>query len=114
MSKIAELQKSKKHIIVEIIEYIPDTVVSKTILRKTTGNVTVSSFALGEELAERRSPYDNYIQIIDGTAEVIINEIKYTLTLGEGIVIPANTPYCFNANEQFKVISTVIKSMLDE
>ena len=112
MPEPTELEKSKTHVLVEIIEYIPNTVVSKTILRKTTGNVTVSSFALGEELAERSSPYDNYIQIIDGAAEVIIKEKKYILKLGEGIVIPANTPYCFNANEQFKVISTVIKSLL--
>ena len=64
--------------------------VSKTIIKKTTGNVTVSSFASGEELAEKTSPFDNYIQIIDGTAELIINEKTYTLKLGEGIVIPAH------------------------
>ena len=105
-----ELEKSKIHIIVEIIEYIPNAVVSKTIIKKTTGNVTVSSFDAGEELAEKISPFDNYVQIIDGTAEVVINEKKYTLKLGEGIIIPAHSKHCFNANEQFKMISTVIKS----
>ena len=114
MQEIKELEKAKCYVIVEIIEYIPNAVVSKTILKKTTGNVTVSSFALGEEQAERSSPYDNYIQIIDGAAEVIIKEKKYNLKLGEGIVIPANSPYCFNANEQFKMISTVIKSAVDD
>jgi quercetin dioxygenase-like cupin family protein len=107
---IPELEKSKVHIIVEIIEYIPNSVVSKTIIKKTTGNITVSSFALGEELAEKTSPFDNYIQIIDGSAEVIINEKKYKLKLGEGIIIPAHAPHCFNANEQFKMICTIIKS----
>jgi quercetin dioxygenase-like cupin family protein len=107
---IPELEKSKVHIVVEIIEYVPNAVVSKTIIKKTTGNITVSSFALGEELAEKTSPFDNYIQIIDGKAEVIINEKKYELRLGEGIIIPANAPHCFNANEQFKMISTIIKS----
>jgi quercetin dioxygenase-like cupin family protein len=107
---IPELEKSKAHIIVEIIEYIPNSVVSKTIIKKTTGNITVSSFAVGEELAEKTSPFDNYIQIIDGSAEVIINEKKYKLKLGEGIIIPAHAPHCFNANEQFKMICTIIKS----
>jgi len=107
------VEKDKIFIIVEIIEYLPDTIVSKTIIKKTTGNVTVSSFAVGEELAEKTSPYDNYIQIIDGTAEVIINEIKYSLKLGEGIVIPANTAHCFNAKEQFKMICTIIKSVMN-
>lgn len=62
----------------------------------------------------KKSPYDNYIQIIDGEAEVIINEKSYKLKLGEGIVIPANAPHCFNANEQFKMISTVIKSETED
>ncbi|HEY4876799.1 MAG TPA: cupin domain-containing protein [Puia sp.] len=106
----AELEKLKVHIVVEIIEYVPHAVLSKTIIKKTTGNITVSSFALGEELAEKTSPFDNYIQIIDGSAEVIINEKKYKLRLGEGIIIPAHAPHCFNANEQFKMISTIIKS----
>jgi quercetin dioxygenase-like cupin family protein len=105
-----EVVKSKVHIIVEIIEYVPNAVVSKTIIKKTTGNVTVTSFDTGEELAEKTSPFDSYIQIIDGTAEVVIDKQKYQLKLGNGIIIPAHTPHCFNANEQFKMISTVIKS----
>ena len=106
----SEIEKSKAHIIVEIIQYIPNAVVSKTIIKKTTGNITVSSFDAGEELGEKISPFDNYIQIIDGTAEVTIDQKKFKLKLGEGIVIPAHSKHCFNANEQFKMISTIIKS----
>jgi quercetin dioxygenase-like cupin family protein len=109
-----ELEKSKAHIIVEIIEYMANAVVSKTIIKKTTGNITVSSFDAGEELAEKFSPFDTYIQIIDGTAELIINEKKYNLCLGEGIVIPAHTRHNFNAKEQFKMLSTIIKSGYEE
>lgn len=106
----SEIAKSKVHIIVEIIEYVPNAVVSKTIIKKTTGNVTVTSFDTGEELAEKTSPFDIFVQIIDGTAEVVINEKDYLLRSGDGIIIPAHSPHCFNANEQFKMISTVIKS----
>jgi quercetin dioxygenase-like cupin family protein len=109
-----ELEKSKAHIIVEIIEYVPNAVVSKTIIKKTTGTVTVSSFDTGEELAEKISPFDSYVQIIDGAAEVIIDDKKHMLGLGEGIIIPAHTSHCFNANEQFKMISTTIKSGYEE
>lgn len=105
-----EVEKAKIHIIVEIIEYIPNSVLSRTIIKKTTGNVTVSSFAAGEELAEKTSPFDNFIQIIDGAAEITIDGKVYKLKLGQGIVIPAHSTHCFNANEQFKMISTVIKS----
>lgn len=105
-----ELEKSKAHIIVEILEYIPNAVLSKTIIKKTTGNITVSSFDAGEELAEKTSPFDTFIQIIDGAAEVTLKDQKYKLRLGEGIIIPAHATHCFNANEQFKMISTMIKS----
>lgn len=76
--------------------------------------MTVSSFAVGEELAEKTSPFDTYIQVIDGTAEIIIDEKKYQLKLGNGIVIPAHASHGFNAHEQFKMISTVIKSGYEE
>lgn len=105
-----EITKSKPHIIVEITEYIPHSVVSKTILNKTTGNITVSSFDIGEELAEKILAFDTYVQIIDGAADVVIKEKRYHLKLGEGIIIPAHQKHCFYAKEQFKMISTMIKS----
>ena len=106
----AELEKSVSHIIVEIIEYVPNAVVSKTIIKKSTGNITAMSFAEGEELGLKITPFDTFVQIIDGSAELTINEKIHNLKLGEGIIIPAHAPHCFNANEQFKMISTVIKS----
>lgn len=105
-----ELEKSKSHIIIEIIEYMTNAVVTKTIIKRATGNITVTSFDAGEELAEKLSPFDTYIQIIDGTAELTIDKKLFKLKLGEGIIIPAHARHNFNANEQFKMISTVIKS----
>jgi quercetin dioxygenase-like cupin family protein len=105
-----ELKKAIPHIIVEIIEYVPNAIVSKTIIRKTTGNVTASSLDAGEELAESTLQFDNYIQIIHGAAQLRINDKTYKLRLGEGITIPAHAKHCFTATEQFKMISTVIKS----
>jgi quercetin dioxygenase-like cupin family protein len=105
-----ELKKAAAHIIIEIIEYMPNAVVTKTIIKRSTGNITVTSFDAGEELAEKFSPFDTYIQIIDGTAELIIDKKLFKLKLGEGIIIPAHARHNFNANEQFKMISTVIKS----
>jgi quercetin dioxygenase-like cupin family protein len=105
-----ELEKSKPHIIVEILEYVPNSILIKTIIKKTTGNIMVTAVDAGEELAEKISPFDTFIQIIDGAAQVEIRDKKYKLRLGEGIIIPANSSHCFNANEQFKMISTIIKS----
>jgi len=105
-----EIEKAKAHIVVALIEYIPNAVVSKTIIKKTTGNITATSFDIGEELGDKISPFDTYVQIIDGTAEVIINDRQLHLSLGEGIIIPAHSKHSFNANEQFKMLTTVIKS----
>ena len=106
----SEIEKSKSHIIVEIIEYVPNAVVSKTIIKKSTGNVTAMSFDEGEELCEKTIPFDTYVQIIHGKAQVTIEKKKHLLELGCGIIIPAHSLHYFNANEQFKMITTVIKS----
>ncbi|RFM30627.1 cupin domain-containing protein [Deminuibacter soli] len=106
----SEITKAKEFIIVEIIEYIPNSVVSKTILRKSTGNVTLMSFDSGEGLAEKISPFDTFIQVIEGRAEVIIEGISKELVPGQGMVIPAHKWNLINANERFKMISTIIKS----
>ena len=108
-----ELDKGVEYIVVEIIEYVPNAVLSRTIIKKASGNVTVSSVDAGEELSEKSTPYDNFIQIIDGTAELYLDKKKHTLKLGTGIVIPAHTVHSFNASEQFKMISTIIKSGYD-
>jgi quercetin dioxygenase-like cupin family protein len=105
-----EVEKLKPHIIIEIIQYVPHAVLSKTIIKKTTGNVTVFSFDAGEEIAEKISPFDTFIQVIDGTANILIKDVKYKLELGEGIIIPAHAKHNFNADKQFKMISTIIKS----
>ena len=105
-----EVDKGTVHIVVELIEYIPNAVLSKTIIKKLTGNVTVSSFDAGEELDEKKSPFDTYVQIIDGAAEVTINTKQFIMKIGDGIIIPAHSNHHFNANQQFKMISTVIKS----
>ncbi|WP_231481182.1 cupin domain-containing protein [Sediminibacter sp. Hel_I_10] len=109
-----EQEKSKTFIILEIIEYIPNAVVIKTIIKKTTGNVTVSSFDSGEALAERTSPFDTFIQVIDGKAEVVIDGRSNVLDTGAAIIIPAHSSNIIKATTRFKIISTVIKSGYEE
>ena len=106
----SDIENSRTHILIEIIEYVPNSVVTKTIIRKTTGNVTIVAIDTGEALAEKISPFDTFIQIIEGKAEVVINSKSNILDTGEGIIIPAHTSNNVKANERFKMISTIIKS----
>lgn len=105
-----QLEKAKTHIIVEIIEYIPNSVVIKTIIEKSTGNITAVSIDSGEVLSEKTSPFDTFIQIIDGEAMVLIDDSEHKLSVGESIIIPAHTRNIIEAKVRFKMISTVIKS----
>ncbi len=103
-------EKSKGVIIVEIIEYVPNAVLSKTIIKKMTGNISIMSLDMGEGLTEKTSPFDTFAQIIDGRAEIVIDGVSNLLEAGEGIILPAHRPNIFRANERFKMILTVIKS----
>jgi quercetin dioxygenase-like cupin family protein len=105
-----EVEKSKAHITVEIIEYVHNSVVIKTILKKSTGNVSVMSFDSGEGLIEKTSPFDTFVQIIEGKAEIVIRGISNFLITGQSIVIPAHAANFVKPNGRFKMIQTVIKN----
>jgi len=108
--EILDIEKSKTFIIVEIIEYVPNSVVIKTIIKKTTGNVSVVSIDSGEMLSEKNSPFDSFIQVIDGKAEIEIDGKNNMLEIGESIIIPAHSRHTIKATVRFKMISTIIKS----
>lgn len=104
------MTEKKEHVISETIEYLPQAIVCKTILNKITGYITATSLDEGIQIGEQRSHYDKYVQIIDGSADLTIDKTFFRLINGQGILIPANSNYLFNANEPFKMITTVIKS----
>jgi quercetin dioxygenase-like cupin family protein len=86
---------------VEIIEYVTNAVVIKTIIKKSTGNISVMSFDNGEGLTEKTTPFDTFAQIIDGKAEIVISGISHLLLTGQSIVIPAHAPNFVNPNGRF-------------
>jgi len=109
-----ELEKSQAFVIVEILGYLPNSVLIKTIVRKTTGNVTAVSFDTGAAIKEKSSPFDTLIQIIEGTGEIVIGGRASSLKTGQSIIIPAHARNSIKALERFKMISTVIKSGYEE
>jgi len=108
--EILEIEKGKVHITVEIIEYLLNSVVIKTILKKSTGNISVMSFDSGEGLTEKTTPFDTFIQIIEGQAEIVISGVSHILATGASIVIPAHASNFVKPNGRFKMVLTVIKS----
>jgi quercetin dioxygenase-like cupin family protein len=105
-----EVEKAKAHIVVEIIEYVANSVVIKSIIKKSTGSISAVSFDAGEALTEKIIPFDSFVQIIDGKAEIVIDGNSNFLVTGQSIIIPAHTSNIVRAKERFKMISTIIKS----
>ena len=108
--KDGEIEKGTSHIIVELIEYEQNAIVSKSIMKKTTGSINALAFEQGEGLNEKISPFDSYAQIIDGSAIIEVDGKAITLKVGEGILIPAHKASHVKPNGRFKLLLTEIKS----
>lgn len=87
----------------KLVEYQEGSVVSKEIIKKETGTVTVFAFDKNEGLSEHTAPFDAMVQVIDGTLELTIDGELFTLTKGNMIIMPANIPHALHAKERFKM-----------
>ena len=96
--------------LVELIEYSKDSIVSKTLLDKTAGTITLFAFDQGQKLSEHTAPYDAVVQVLDGKAQVKIADDINELSKGELIIIPANVPHAVNAGERFKMLLIMIRA----
>jgi quercetin dioxygenase-like cupin family protein len=85
-------------------------VVSKTIVKKPAGNITLFAFDKDEGLAEHSSPHDALVQLLDGEAEITIGGELFNLQSGQSIILPANIPHSLKAKKKFKMMLTMIKS----
>ncbi|WP_304123548.1 cupin domain-containing protein [Methanosphaera cuniculi] len=94
----------------KLIDYQEDSVVSREIIKKETGTVTIFAFSKGQGLSKHSAPFDAMVQIIEGIAEITIDEEVFVLTEGEMIIMPANIPHALKAKEQYKMLLTMIKS----
>ncbi len=93
-----------------LTEYQEGSVVSKEILKKETGTVTLFAFEQGQGLSEHTAPFDALVCILDGTGEIIISGKSHTVREGEMIIMPANEPHALKANERFKMMLVMIRS----
>jgi quercetin dioxygenase-like cupin family protein len=91
------------------VEYSEGAIVSKTVLKKETGNISLFAFEKGQGLSEHTAPFDAMVQIVDGTGEIIIDKKPYQLGKGEIIIMPAGVPHAVNARERFKMMLVMIR-----
>src|SRR5512134_2367295 len=94
----------------DLIGYQEGAVVSKTLVDKKAGTVTLFAFAQGQGLSEHTAPFDALVQVLDGEVEISISGTPFHLEAGEIVVMPANEPHALKAISRFKMVLTMIRS----
>jgi quercetin dioxygenase-like cupin family protein len=105
-----EFKKSEVFSFAGSVEYADGAIVSKTVLKKQTGNISLFAFDRGEALSEHTAPFDAVIQVVDGKGEVTIGGKPFTVGTGETIIMPGGIPHSVKAVEKFKMVLTMIRS----
>ena len=93
----------------QFVGYAEGSVVSKTLLKKDTGNITLFSFDRGQGLSEHTAPFDAVVHILDGKARITIGGRPMDVGAGEMLVMPANIPHALHADERFKMLLVMIR-----
>ncbi len=96
--------------VVDLVGYQDASVVSRTLVKRPTGTVTVFAFDSAQELSEHTSPYDALVQVLDGEAEITLGGIPHRLRAGDLILMPASTPHAVKAVARFKMMLTMVRS----
>jgi quercetin dioxygenase-like cupin family protein len=94
----------------DLIKYQQGSVVSRTIIEKKTGTITLFAFSEGQGLSEHTTPFDALVIILDGNAEVTIAGKPHEVNEGEMVIMPANKPHALKATEKFKMLLVLIRS----
>ncbi len=94
----------------DLVDYQQNAVVSRTLIKRATGTVTLFAFDEGQELSEHTSPFDAMVQVLDGEAEIVISGEAMRLTAGEAVIMPAEEPHALKAVQRFKMMLLMIRS----
>jgi quercetin dioxygenase-like cupin family protein len=94
----------------ELVDYQPGAVVSRALVTKPTGSVTLFAFDKGEGLSEHMAPFDALVHVLDGEVEITISKQPMRLRTGEAVIMPANEPHALKALSRFKMLLVMIKS----
>jgi len=110
MSEKKGIPMADVQILTGLIAYQDSSVVSKTLLDKGIGTITLFAFDEGQGLSEHTAPFDAYVQVVDGEGEITISGTKFTLQAGQMIIMPANEPHSVKAVKKFKMLLVMIRA----
>jgi quercetin dioxygenase-like cupin family protein len=110
MSEQSKTPKGKAFNLQNHIEYADGSVVSKTLIKKEIGNITLFAFDKGQGLSEHTAPFDAVVHILDGKAEITIGGEPQMVSAGDMLIMPANISHALQAKERFKMLLVMIRS----
>ena len=94
----------------DVIAYQEGSVVSRTLIDKKIGTITLFAFDEGQGLSEHTAPYDAFVQVVDGEAEINISGTSHSVRAGQMIIMPANQPHSVRASKRFKMLLVMIRA----
>ena len=97
------------HELADVIAYQDGAVVSRELIRKETGTITVFAFDEGQGLSEHTAPFDAFVQVLEGKVEITIDGTPHALAGGECIIMPAGVPHALKALSKFKMMLVMIR-----
>ena len=109
MNETIEKLKGTPFNLEENVQYADGSVVSQTLLKKTTGNITLFAFDAGQGLSEHTAPFDAVVYILDGQAKITIGGKENTVSTGQMLIMPANVSHALHAEERFKMLLVMIR-----
>ena len=106
----SKLTPAQAHNLSKLVDYADGAIVSRTIAENQSGTITVFAFDDGQNLSEHTTPFNAFVQVLDGKAEYVIGGKGVEVSAGEIILMPANIPHAVNSKGRFKMLLTILRS----
>lgn len=110
----SNLSQAEAHDLVQLADYADGAIVSRTLAENASGTITLFAFDAGQNLSEHTTPFDAFVQILDGKAELIIGGKTVEASNGQIVLMPANVPHAVKAPVRFKMLLTILRSSKKE
>ncbi len=106
----SNLPEAEAHNLVQLVDYADGAIVSRTLAENASGTITLFAFDAGQNLSEHTAPFDAFVHVLDGKAELIIGGKTVEASAGEIVLMPANVPHAVKAPARFKMLLTILRS----
>lgn len=102
------MEPARAHVLTDLVAYAEGSIVSRTLARSSSGSLTLFAFDGGQQLSEHTAPFDALVQVLDGSAELVVGGQLVSAEAGQAVLMPADVPHAVNARRRFKMLLTML------